>query len=171
MKMYPYNAEDGQTGLMGAAYNGDAEEAARIVTMPCDIDAQDSHGMTAVMYGAMKGHTNVVQLLIEHQVKLELQSAQHFTALMYAVRQNHVETAQEVLRAKAVHGDYDTFDIPLTIAAQSGFFSMVRLLVAAGANVGLHGGYSQLTAECLSRLRGHHEISEFLCYNEKRPWA
>lgn len=44
MPEYPYNSDIGQTELMGAAYNGDADEAARILSMPCDLDAQDSHG-------------------------------------------------------------------------------------------------------------------------------
>jgi hypothetical protein len=35
----------------------------------------------------------------------------------------------------------------------------------------LHGGYAQRTAECIARHEGHHEISEFLCYHEKRPSA
>jgi hypothetical protein len=43
MPEYPYNADIGQTDLMGAAYNGVAETVARILTMPCDIDAQDNH--------------------------------------------------------------------------------------------------------------------------------
>jgi hypothetical protein len=42
-------------------------------------------------------------------------------------------------------------------------------LVAAGANTGLHGGYAQWTAECAARHAGHHDISEFLLYHEKRP--
>jgi len=64
-----------------------------------------------------------------------------------------------------------TFDTPLTIAARRGHFAIVRALVAAGADVSLHGGVSQCTAECIARLEGHHDISEFLCRNEKRPVA
>jgi hypothetical protein len=37
MPEYPYNSNIGQTDLMGAAYNGDAEAIARILAMPCDI--------------------------------------------------------------------------------------------------------------------------------------
>jgi ankyrin repeat protein len=91
---------------------------------------------------------------------------------MYAVRRGDLAVVQTLLRAKAnpdVHGDYDTFDIPLTLAAEQGSFALVRALVAAGANVGLHGGCAQLTAECIARRKGRHEISEFLCYHEKRP--
>ena len=172
MPEYPYNADIGQTDLMGAAYNGDAEAISRILAMPCDIDAQDSHGLTALMYAAMTGCNEAVQRLIEHKASLEVQSSQRYTALMYAVRGNHLGAVQTLLRATAdpdVHGDYDTFDTPLTIAAGHGYFLIVRALVAAGANVGLHGGYGQLTAECIARRAGHHEISEFLCYHEKRP--
>jgi len=103
---------------------------------------------------------------------MEIQSAQRFTALMYAVRGGHIESVRALLRAKAdpdVHGDYDIFDTPLTIAAERGHFPIVRALVAAGADISLHGGYGQRTAECIARHEGHHEISEFLCYHEKKP--
>jgi hypothetical protein len=68
-----------------------------------------------------------------------------------------------------VHGDYETYEIPLTLAATRGFFQIVRALVAAGANTSLHGGYAGWTAECAARHMEHHDISEFLLYHEKRP--
>ncbi len=172
MAEYPYNSDKAQTDLMAAAFNGDADAVGCILSMPCDIDAQDAHGITALMYAAMQGHTEAVSALIKNDAGLELQSAQHYTALMYAVRENHLETVQTLLRAKAdpdVHGDYDTLDTPLTLAADRGFFPVVRALVAAGANTSLHGGVAQWTAECIARRNGHHDISEFLCYHEKRP--
>jgi ankyrin repeat protein len=174
MPEYPYNLDNGQTDLMGAAYNADVEEVGRILSMPCDVDAQDSHGMTALMYAAMQGHVETVQQLIEKKADLELQSGQRWTALMYAVRKGHVSVVQALLTAKAdpdVHGDYDTFETPLTLAAWRGHYAIVRALVGAGANVGLHGGCGQATAECIARHQGHHEISEYLLYHEKKPTA
>ncbi len=174
MPDYPYKPDIGQTDLMAAAYNGDAEEIARILAVPCAIDAQDIHGFTALMYAAMEGYPHVVHALVEHRAQLELQSKQRYTALMYAVRYNQIGCVKALLDAKAnpnVHGDYDVFDTPLILAARGGFFSLVRLLVARGADIGLHGGYEQLTAECIARRQGHHDISEFLCYNERKPTA
>ena len=52
MPEYPYNPDIGQTDLMAAAHHGDAEEAATILSMPCDINAQDDHGLTALMCAA-----------------------------------------------------------------------------------------------------------------------
>ena len=174
MPEYPYHADIGQTDLMGAAYNGDAEEVVRILTMPCDVDAQDFHGMTALMFAAMQGHTDAVQRLIEHKADLELQSTQRYTALMYGVRGGRTATVQALLNAKAdpdVHGQDDAFDTPLTIAARCGFLPIVRSLVGAGADVSLRGSIWQLPAEAVARREGHHDISEFLLYHEKRPSA
>lgn len=172
MPEYPYKDDLGQTDLMGAAYNGDADEVRRILSMPCDIDGQDSHAMTALMYAAIKGHTDVVRQLADHRANLELQSGQRYTALMYAVRGGHTVTVQALLSTRAnpdVHGQDDIFDTPLTIAARRGFFPIVRALVAAGADVGLRGSLWQLPAEAIARREGHHDISEFLLYHEKRP--
>lgn len=175
MSQYPYNPEIGQTDLMGAAYSDDAEEVVRILSMPCDIDAQDDHGVTALMYAAMKAHTEVVQRLIEHKADLEVQSlSRRYTALMYAVRGGHTSTVQALLAAQAdpdVHEENDTFDTPLTLAAGCGFLPIVRALVAAGADVSLRGSIWQLPAEAVARRAGHHHISEFLLYHEKKPSA
>jgi ankyrin repeat protein len=172
MPTYSYNSDHGQIDLMGAAYNGDADEVAHILTMPCDIDAQDDHGMTALMYAALKGHNDALRQLIASKAALETQSGQHFTALMYAARMSQVETVKLLLQSGAdpdVNEDYGTFSTPLTLAAGNGCFPIVRALVAAGADINLRGGYSQLTAECIARRCGHHDISEFLCYHEKKP--
>jgi hypothetical protein len=172
MSAYPYHSENGQTELMAAAYNGDSDLVAQLLESPADIDAQDQYGTTALMYAAMKGQDEVVQQLTEHKANLELQSTQRYTALMYAVRDGHTKSAQILLKSGAdpdVHGDYETFETPLTLAAWRGFFPIIRALVAAGANTDLRGGYSQWTAECAARQAGHHDISEFLLYHEKRP--
>lgn len=175
MPHYPYNSELGQTDLMAAAFNGDAAEVDRILSMPCDIDAQDDHGDTALMYAAMQGHTETVARLIDGNAALEIQAfPRRYTALMYAVREGHTSTVEHLLRAKAdpnVHGEDDTFDTPLTIAAEHGFFPIVRALIAAGANVGLRGSIWQLPPEAVARRGGHHDISEFLLYHEKKPSA
>lgn len=157
---------------MAAAFNGDVEETERILLCPVDIDAQDNHGVSALMYAAMKGHEAVVERLVSRGARVDIQSAQAYTALMYGVRANSVETVRRLLKAGAdpnVHGDSGVFDTPLTIAADHGLFPMVRVLVAGGALVSLHGGYGQMTAECIARRKGNHEISEYLLYHEKRP--
>jgi hypothetical protein len=69
---------------------------------------------------------------------------------MYAGRGGHWATVRTLMWAQAdsdVHGDFDTYGIPLTIAVIPGYFATVRLLVAAGAEIGLHGGNEQMTAE------------------------
>jgi ankyrin repeat protein len=65
--------------------------------------------------------------------------------------------------------DLMAFETPLTLAARCGNLPIVRALVGAGANVSLRGGIWQLPAEAVARREGHHDISEFLLYYEKRP--
>jgi ankyrin repeat protein len=170
--LYPYNSDEGQTDLMAAAYNGDAEEVERLLTCPCDVDAQDAHGISALMYAAMAGYAEVVKTLLGSRPNLELQSRQGFTALTYAARDGHVDCVRALLRAGAnpdVHESYDMADTPLILAAQGGHFEVVKALVAAGADPAIYGGAAGWTAECVARHHGHHEISDFLCYNGKRP--
>jgi ankyrin repeat protein len=173
MSRYPYNPDTGQTDLMGAAYHGDVEEIARILAMPSDIDAQDDHGMTALMYAAMMGHTEAVQCIIEHGAALELLSSSgRYTALMHAVRRGHTAAVKVLLASKAdpdVHQNDSTVDTPLTLAASCGFLPIVRVLVGAGADVSRRGGICQIPPEAVARREGHHDISEFLLYHEKRP--
>jgi ankyrin repeat protein len=173
MSRYPYNPDTGQTDLMGAAYHGDAGEIARILVMPCDINAQDDHGITALMYAAMMGHTEAVRCLIGHGAAMELLSNPgRYTALMHAVRGGHTASVQALLEAKAdpnVHEEDSTFETPLTLAASCGFLPIVRVLVGSGADVCRRGGICQITPEAVARREGHHDISEFLLYHEKKP--
>ena len=125
------------------------------------------------MYAAMQGHSSAVQQLIDHKAALEIQSPQRYTAPTYAARPKHLEAVQTLIAAKAdldVNGDYDTFDTPLTIAAERGYFPIVRALVSACADVSLHGGYGQRTAECIARHKEYHEIP-YIFVAWKRPSA
>jgi ankyrin repeat protein len=175
MSKYPYNADLGQTDLMGAAYNGDAEEVVRILTMSCDIDAQDDHGISALMYAAMEGHAGVVHRLIEHGANLEFQSAsRRYTALMYAARGGHTSTVQTLLNAKAdpdLHGDYDPFDTPLTIAAMYGFFLLCGHWLEQTLRLPCTAAMGNSPRSALRVHGEYHDISEFLLYHEKKPPA
>jgi len=72
MSQYPYNPDIGQTDLMEQPTTAMRTKIARLLSMPCDIDAQDKHGTTALMYAAMKGHRDAVRRLIEHKADLEI---------------------------------------------------------------------------------------------------
>lgn len=104
---------------------------------------------------------------------VDQQDSGRWTALMYACWYNQYEIVQQLLDSGAnpnIHQSYDFVDTPLSIAAQEGYFEIVRLLIAHGADPDCYAGIAATRAESYARRNGHHAISEFLLYHEdKRP--
>ncbi len=97
---------------------------------------------------------------------------QGWTALTWACLHDEYEIARQLLESDAdpdVNGSYDTADTPLSVAATQGYFDLVRLLIAHGANPDIYAGVTAIRAEGYARRNGHHAISEFLLYHEDRP--
>lgn len=98
-----------------------------------------------------------------------------WTALHYACHWDEYEIAVQLLDSGADPNGadpdpypYSLIDTPLTIAAGKGYFYLVRLLIAHGADPDLYAGDNALRAEYYARSAGFHDISEFLLYHEGR---
>ncbi|SDT93439.1 Ankyrin repeat-containing protein [Verrucomicrobium sp. GAS474] len=94
-----------------------------------------------------------------------------FSALTHAAHRGNLEAARILLDAGAdpdVQDAKNTFPTPLSAAAFHGHFSIVKLLVAHGADVTRCAGLWQVPAEVYARRQGHHAVSEYLQYCQPR---
>ena len=118
--------------LRSYAYHGDLGLARHLLVEGADPNVLDEHGRSALTLAAMQGHEDMVDLLISHGAWVD------------------------------PHKDYDTYQTPLSGAAQNGHLGIVKRLVTAGANYHFHSWVSQRTAENYARANGHDEVAAFL---------
>ena len=71
------NARDqhGQTALMNAATNGQAEVVRLLADRGADLNHRAKYGLTAVMLAVVRGHADVVRILVEAGADLTLRGS------------------------------------------------------------------------------------------------
>lgn len=88
----------GETALMLAAFNGQDEIVARLITVGAQVNRA---GWSALHYAASSGHVSTIGLLLEHHAFVDAESPNGTTPLMMAARFNHSNAAMALLQAGA----------------------------------------------------------------------
>ena len=127
----------GDTPLMLAAENGQAEAVKLLLKLGADLEAGDDVHQTPLMSAAKRGKTDTVRLLLNRGAKVDARGMLGRTALMWAALNDNAETARVLLDAGAnvnstPNPNQDTI---LAGAAYRNNFQLVRLLLDRGAKL------------------------------------
>eukprot|EP01046_Picozoa_sp_COSAG06_P040820 COSAG06_NODE_4980_length_3811_cov_4.290140_1_plen_592_part_00 len=152
-------AQDGVTPLWSAANEGHTAAIELLLAAKAGVDTPDQDGVTPLYVAAANGHTAAIELLLGAGAAAD--AATHdegFTALMAAVTNADEALARCILRrtgqfdinARSVRGL-----TALMLASTRGHTTLVRMLIAAGADlVSITGPNSES-----KRCRAGHSLS------------
>lgn len=172
----PLEARDerGRTALL-AATHGDHVEAARLLVIAgADVNARDAIQDSPYLYAGAEGRLEILRLTLAHGADLRSVNRYGGTALIPAAHHGHVDTVRELLRT-AVAVDHVnrlgwTALLEAIILGNGGtrHTEIVRLLIAAGANVNL-ADRDGVTPLAHAQRRGYREIADALLKSGARP--
>ena len=157
----------GRTALLAATHGNHVEAARLLIAAGADVNAKDAIEDSPFLYAGAEGRLEILKLTLAAGADLKSTNRYGGTALIPAAHHGHVETVRELLKTRI---DIDhvnrlgwTALLEAVILGDGGAAhrEIVRLLVAAGANVNLadRDGVTPLTH---ARRRGFSDMVKMI---------
>jgi ankyrin repeat protein len=144
MKKADVNApqEDGATALQWAAYNSDLELAGILIDAGAKVSAANQDGASALYLASLQGDALMIDKLLKAGANVNQPGPQGETPLMLAARSGSLNAMQMILGYKPDINAKEKLrgTTALMWATEQGHPEAVRLLIAAGANIGVAMG-------------------------------
>lgn len=154
----------GNTLLIIAAREGNAETVAALVAYRPRLDYRNLTGDSALMLAALQGHEKVVDVLLNAGAPFNHSG---WTPLHYAAFEGRLAVVERLLRAGA---DLNLLapnqSDALMLAARNGHIDVVRKLIEAGSVLDRKND-AGLTAEEWARSRGNTDIADLIAKARK----
>ena len=154
--------------LVAAAWLNDVDRARRLIERGADVNAQDDTSQSAFLIAASEGYVDLLDLTMAHGADLDSKDSFNGTALIRATERGHADIAGRLVRAgidvdhvnnlgwTALHESVILGD------GSEGYVDTVRVLVAAGADVGIPTVRDGLTAGQHATQMGQDEVAALL---------
>ena len=148
---------DGSTPLQWAAFQGDVDEAKRLIKDGADVHAVNAYGVNAIQLAADSANTELIAVLLKAGADPESPNADGETLLHLVARAGNVEAAKLLLKAGAKVDPVEGFggQTPLMWSVARRHPEMVGFLASKGANVNARGAIRdyQRVAQAESRAK------------------
>ena len=125
------------TGLLAAVYEGDADEARRLIAAGSDIEVTDDWGRTPLHVAAFRSNDEIVSILAQAGADMNALERQAYDIVTIAAVANDPELLRHALSLGAspanITSPYE--GTALIAAAHLGHYEVVGILIEAGAPV------------------------------------
>jgi ankyrin len=128
---------DGSTPLQWAVFEGNLEEAKRLIRAGADINLANKYGATPMTLAAEVANTEMLALLLEAGASADSANPEGMTALLAVARTGNLKAAELLLKAGAAIDAREGFggQTPLMWAAARRHPAMMELLISKGADI------------------------------------
>ena len=157
----------GRTALLAATHGNRVEAARLLIAAGADVNAKDAIEDSPFLYAGAEGRNEILKMTLAAGADLKSTNRYGGTALIPAAHHGHVETVQ-LLLATGIDKDHVnrlgwTALLEAVVLGDGGpkHIAIVRLLVAAGANVNLADG-DGVTPLAHARRRGFAAMAGIL---------
>ena len=164
----------GETPVMVASRSGSTTVVEQLIAKGANVNAHGTRGQTALMWAAAQEHPDVVKVLLVHGAQIHARTdvwsemmavpphgylpynrmIPHGgdTALMFAARGGDLESAKVLVEAGANVNDADAWGVSATtLAAHSGFTTLVEFLLDKGASPNAPADFTALHCAIMRR--------------------
>jgi ankyrin repeat protein len=164
----PGEQADLDARLIAAAWEDDVATARRLVEQGADVNAQDETQQSAFLIAASEGYVDLLDLTMRHGADLNSRDSFDGTALIRATERGHAAIAGRLVRA-GIDVDHVN-NLGWTALHESvilgdgteRYVDTVRVLVAAGADVGIPAVNDGLTAGEHAERMGQTAVATLL---------
>ena len=128
---------DGSTPLMEAAFEGNVDEARKLLKEGANVKAANVYGVNAMLLAAENSNPELIQLFLKAGADANSANPEGETALHLVARSGNVEAAKLLLKAHAAVDAREHFgsQTPLMWAVARRHPEMVEVLASKGADV------------------------------------
>ena len=164
----------GRTALLAATQHNRIEAARLLISAGADVNAQDNIRDSPYLLAGARGHVEILRLTLAAGADLKSVNRYGGTALTPACHYGHVETVRELLKTRVALDHVNKLGwsclLEAVILGDGGtrHTEIVRLVVAAGANVNL-ADRDRVSPLRHARSRGQTAIAQILEAAGARP--
>jgi uncharacterized protein len=154
--------------LITAAWNNDLRRARSLIARGADVNAKDKTVQSAYLISTSEGHLELLNLTLEHGADVDCKDSFNGTGLIRAADRGHADIAGRLVQAGVEIDHINNLgwtalhEAILLGDGSDRYVDTVRVLVAAGADLGLRSQRDQTAPIQHATSGGHNHIAQVL---------